>query len=253
MACSRDIRLEADGAVYYFRFLKWDTAFFGRNCYVLDADNSRLLPSAKMRDMIAGKLKNSFVTLKIAAGSDNKLLAFLQTIGFVYIDTEITLKYDGEKAKDLTAIPGVRMLELKKNKGLPYGELGGVFRYSRFHSDTRIPKEKANLLWIDYIKGFRPSKTKRMFIAKCHNEIAGAVLANLSGDGRSASLFFVAVLKRFQGKGIGSSLLRYAAKKFGTAELTVGTQAKNVAALNTYIKNGFSVVKETKIIFHRWS
>ncbi len=253
MASSKDITLKAGGAVYHFKFLEWDTVFFGRDCYLLDADNSILVPSAKIRAMAAGKLKNSFVTVKIPADSDNGSIAFLQTMGFAYIDTEITFKYAGGKAKDPSLAPGVKVLELKKNEGLPCEELGGVFRYSRFHSDTRIPKEKADLLWINYIKCFRPSKAGRIFIAKFRNETAGAVLANVSRDGKRSRLFFVAVLKRFQGKGIGSALLRYAAKKLQATELTVGTQAKNVSAQNTYIKNGFNEVKETMIIFHRWS
>jgi len=253
MACSKDIRLEADGAVYYFRFLEWDTDFFGINSYVLDVDKSKLLPSPKIKELIAGSIKDSFVTLKIATSLDKDLLAFLQALGFNYIDTEITLEYNEKFARHGAEAAGVRVLEMKKNPGLACDELGGVFRHTRFHSDVHIPKEKADGLWINYIRTYRPSKTKRMYVAECDGETAGAILAGQSEDGRSANLFFVGVLKRFQGRRVGSALIRYVSDKLKDAELTVGTQGKNIPAINFYIKNGFSIVHATKIIFHRWA
>lgn len=252
MSCSQDIRLEAEGAVYHFKFLRWDTDFFGRDCYILDTERSVLKPSGKIKDYINKDLKGSFITAKITASSERGLFDFLQTAGFRYIETEIALKYDTGFRNRAGAVSDAEILKLEKNETLPYEELGSVFGLTRFHGDVNIPEEKADLLWISYIKNYKPSPTAHMFIARYRGETAGSILVNQSEDRKKANLFFVSVIERFRGKKIGSHLIRYVVGQFGGVELTTGTQAGNTDALNFYIKNGFSIIEKTNAVFHRW-
>lgn len=252
MDCSKDIKIAKDGAVYYFKFLEWDTDFFGKDSYVLDTGRSVLLPSSGIKELVAEKLKGSFVSAKVETGLGREEIAFLQALGFTYIDTEITLRFDKGDTRPAIESEGLKIFEVKRSAGLPYEKLGGIFKYSRFHSDTHIPKEKADEVWIRYIKDYKPSKDKRIFAAEYKGEIAGSILVNHDEGKKIANLFFVGVLEKFRGRKIGTSLIRHLSDKFGDAELTVGTQAANIGALNFYIRNGFSVIKETKIIMHRW-
>lgn len=253
MALSKDIRLEGDGALFNFKFLTWDSEFFGKNSYFLDVTSSKLAPSEKIKDLISQKLNNTFTAAKIDTGSDKKLLAFLQMSGFNYIDTEITLMHNEKFAKENISVDGAEVYEIKKNENIPYEKLGSTFIYSRFHSDMNIPKEKADLVWVNYIRNYKPSEINKMFIVKYNGEVAGSILVGLTEEKKSADLFFVSVLKKFQGKKIGSVLIRYVVEKLSKKEITVKTQVKNISSLNFYIKNGFSVIKQSEIIFHRWS
>lgn len=252
MSCSQDIRLEAEGAVYYFKFLRWDTDFFGRDCYILDTERSVLKFSWKIKDSIDKDLKGSFITAKVTTSLERGLFDFLQTAGFRYIETEIALKYETGFRNREAAASDVEILKLEKNEDLPYEELGSVFNLTRFHRDVNIAKEKADLLWINYIKNYKPSPTAHMFVARDRGKTAGSILVNQSEDRKRANLFFVSVIERFRGKNIGSRLIQYVVDQFDGVELTTGTQASNTGALNFYIKNGFSIIEKTNAVFHRW-
>lgn len=79
------------------------------------------------------------------------------------------------------------------------------------------------------------------------------MLVNESRETNRVSLFFVSVLEKYRGKKVGSKLIRYVAKYFEDYELMKGTQARNIKAINFYMRNGFSIVDNTKIVMHRWN
>ena len=253
MKSCADVRLRSGNAEYYFKFLKWDSKFFGRNCYILDAARSRLRPSLSMRKLINRRFYNCFITAKIDTACDRSLLEFLQLSGFRYIETEIILKYQTVSRQQRLFSPNQSIIEVKQNMNLPYEELGSVFTMTRFHSDVHIPRDQADLLWIEYIKNHIPSSAERLFIAKKGKEVAGAVIVNINRNRRRADISFVSVREKFRHIGIGSGLISYVIQTFGHKGFYVGTQASNIAALNFYIKNGFSIIEKSMIVFHRWS
>ena len=261
MNYSKDIKLESNSASYYFRYLEWDSDFFNKRSYCLDIENSILNPCAKIKESFEKCFNNSFVTIKVDTLCPKELLYFLQILGFRYIDTEICLKYNYN-----INIPAtynnqdkidVDIKKVDKNKNIPCEELGSVYHLTRFHYDINIAKEKADLLWISYIKNYKPSPLNHFFIANHDDNTIGAILVNESdnkiNDKNQAFIFFVSVLKPFRGKNIGSKLIQHTVNYFKTSEIATGTQAKNIKAMNFYIKNGFSIVKSTKTVLHRWS
>lgn len=251
MRCSRDIKLESSGAVYYFRFLPWDTKFFGRNSYALDDGRSVLKPRAEIPEMLERRMGNTFISAKIDSREDKGVIDLLQRAGFRYIDTEVVLKYRGP-GRTAGSPVSVCVQEVRRNGGLPYAELGTSFTCTRFHSDKNIAREKADLLWVHFIKNYRPSAVNRIFTAKLNNRVVGAILAHKEKAERRVRLSFVAVLEEFRNKNVGTSLIQYAVNCFKGFEITTGTQAKNVGALNFYVRNGFSRIKNSKAIMHRW-
>ena len=250
---SKDIKLEADGCIFYFKYLDWDSNYFKIKSYVLDVDKSILKPSTEIMNLLNSEMQDSFITLKIDSKYNRELLNFLQTAGFRYIDTEVTLKYNKKNYKEIIKNSSIEIKKLCKNKGLPYKELGSVYSLTRFHWDKNISKQKADLLWINYIKNYKPSPLNHIFIARYNSEVAGSILVNESSDKKRANLFFVSVVKRFSGNKIGSQLIQYVVSYFNNPEIITETQVKNIKALNFYIKNGFSLIEETKTIMHRWS
>lgn len=255
MSFLKDVKLCAGGAVLYFKHLEWDTEFFGRNSFILNAEKSRIKPCGEIIRLFNKSFKDCFVTIKLDSSYGREALYFMQKLGFKYIGTEVVLKYCGITAKGgkkIKPVNQIKIRELKENKDLPYEEIGSSFDKTRFHSDANIAVEKAHNLWINYIKNYKITPLQRMFVAEAGRKVAGAILASEDRGKKKATLFFVAVLNDFRNMGVGSRLIKYAAGKYSGIELFTETQINNKAALNFYIRNGFSEVKNVKTILHRW-
>lgn len=251
MSFANDIILEDNETCFHFKYLDWDSVFFDKPSYLLDISKSRLMSSEVIKIDIKNKLKNSFITFKIATDIDYKIVSFLQECGFYYIDTEVTLEYVNNKSnKDKNIINQVQVIKETKNEYLPYKELGKSFSLTRFHTDLNIDNTKADILWINYLKNYKLSDTKHMFSVKVENELAGVILINLDND--VATLFFVAVIEKFRGMGIGTVLINKAIKHFKNYIIRTETQVKNIDALNFYIGNGLSKIQKTSTVLHRW-
>ncbi|EQB39199.1 hypothetical protein M947_08580 [Sulfurimonas hongkongensis] len=249
MNYSNDMILKDKKICYYFKYLDWDSVFFDRPSYLLDLNKSKLMSSEVIKKEIKDKLKNSFITVKLDTKSEYKILSFLQECGFYYIDTEVTLEYvTNKKKKKLSS--EVQIIKESKNKNLPYTDFEEVFTLTRFHTDLNIDNKKADELWMNYLKNYELSDSKHMFCAKVNNELAGIVLVNI--DNKVASLFFVAVIDKFRDLGIGSALIDNAIRYFKGYTIRVGTQVKNINALNFYINNGLSKINKISTVLHKW-
>ena len=252
MRRSQDIRLKDGNALFYFTYLPWDTGFFEKKSYILDTEKSILNPSTRITDLLKAKLKNSFIAAKLDMPANKNIVYFLQEAGFKYIDTEVTLRYEGGDKKRSISKDNIRVSELIKNENLPYLELGSTFKFSRFHSDINIAKDRADQLWVSYIRNYKPAKLRRMFLAKCDGDIAGIILANQTKNGERTNLFFVSIIEKFRDIGIGSSLIQHCIKAFDGTGLVTEVYEKNIGALNFYKKNGFTNIEKRKTILHRW-
>ena len=249
MKSSRDIIIEDNEAKYYFRFLDWDSCFFHRSSYILEMSKSNLIVSDPVKVEINEKLQDSFVTVKLDTKTDAKILKFLQECGFYYIDTEVLLQ--GFAKDQLFKEHGiVKVIKKNINRALPYEELGRTFSLTRFHTDINIENTTADDLWISYLKNYSVSDSKHMFTAEVDDEVAGVILVNTSNN--TATLFFVAVISRFKGSGIGTVLINKVMDYFNGYEIRTETQIKNIVALNYYIKNGLDRVQSTYTVLHRW-
>jgi len=253
MGYSKDIEIKAGDACYYFKYLEWDTAFFDKESYLLDPEKSTLTVSAAMKGMMEETFKNRFITVKLASDYPRELLDFLQSSGFRYIDTEVTLRYSKTLQDKASTDGNIKIIKLEENKDLLYQELGSAFSLTRFHYDVHIRSDKADLLWIQYIKNYRPSPTSHMFVARLNDETTGTILVNENKENKTAVLFFVSVLEKFRDKKVGSALIKHVVRYFDSYELTTETQIRNIKAINFYIRNGFSLLAATKTVLHRWS
>ncbi|MFA5147264.1 MAG: GNAT family N-acetyltransferase [Candidatus Omnitrophota bacterium] len=256
----KDLTITDKGNRLRFKFLDWDTRFFGVNSFTLDARGLVLRPdSGRFLARSLRSLKGpSFVTAKIPDDAPRHVIDLLSDAGFRYMNTEVTLEYVRRPEDGLTGrIPGG--LSIEKASVMPRDAylLGKEFRLTRFHMDENITRAKSDGVWTEYIKNFRPGRASHVFIAKARHETAGIILVNRSAqEGEYVNnLFFVAIKKKFRAKGAGRALIRrslkWCAGQGGT--VTVGTQANNVGALNFYMKNGFTKVRGTKTVLHRWS
>ncbi|MBF0319735.1 MAG: GNAT family N-acetyltransferase [Nitrospirae bacterium] len=251
MNSSNDIAISHEGGLFYFRYLQWDTDFFGKRSYVLDPAKSVFKTSDRIKEQIIHHLTDSFVTAKLDTETGIELTSFLSDCGFYYVDTEVRLRYaQNFRNGNITDIEHVTVERLEKNEGLPYVLLGGAFTQTRFHTDFHIPNQQADQLWISYLKNFKPSPDGHLFTSKIKDEVTGVIVVNTCD--REATFFYVSVIGKFRNKGIGSMLINKTFECFSGYTIFTGTQVKNTAALNFYIRNGFTTVDSTKTVLHYW-
>ena len=246
---SKDIILQNRDDSYHFRYLEWDSNFFKRPCYMFDVDNSNIIKSDQIADHINSRLNGVFVTVKIDSSYDNNFVQTLQECGFRYIDTEVTLEFN-EKPKTLKYNNAIEIIKPDCNVDLPYEELGSVYSLTRFHTDPHISCDKADLIWVEYLKNYIIDDNHRMYVALIHSEVAGVVLVNI--EKKQVMLFYVSVMSPFQSSGVGTKLVQKVVSNYIGSTIRTGTQVKNVRALNFYIRNGFSKIYRTRTVMHRW-
>ena len=250
---NKDIIIKDGDAKYHFSYLDWDSNFFTRPSYSLNTDLSHFCKSSNsIEDQIQSQFKDCFVTAKIDTSFDYEVVKKFQTAGFYYIETEIKLKYQKNQSyqKVKRSKQNIEVYKLSENRNLSYAEIGSTFQNTRFHTDLNISMEKADDLWVRYLKNYVPDDNHFLYAAKVDNKIAGVILANK--DQNQISLFYVAVKANYQGMGIGTQLIHHVASQFNEYEIVTGTQAKNIQAINYYIKNNFSKIISTKTVLHRW-
>jgi ribosomal protein S18 acetylase RimI-like enzyme len=247
----KDIVIEAGSGRLHFKWLEWDTAFFGRPSCILDWERSHWRASPDWEQALRESLRGTFATVRVDSAADPALLLMLQSCGFYYVDTSVTLRYDDQAAAaPLPDDACVKVQELRENQGLPYEELGSVFTMTRFHFDPQVGQERAAKLWIEYIRNFRPGGANRLFAAFCEGRTAGVM--TMVGRGEALVLSFVSVLAAQRGRQVGARLLREIIARRGGKELLTETQVRNVGAINFYLKNGFRQVQTTRTVLHRW-
>jgi ribosomal protein S18 acetylase RimI-like enzyme len=247
--CNKDIVLQNKGARYHFRFLPWDTEFFGLPSYSLDVEESNMLINPSIVTLIKTKLSGTFVSAKIDTSLDYSIVLLFSESDFQYIDTEVTLEHLGSPCPSITR-ENILITKLRSNQRLPYEKLGSVYSLTRFHTDPHINPVKANQLWINYLKNFVADDQHHMIVAVVENDIIGIVLVETADS--EVRLFYVSVIETSQNQGIGSLLIQDVVQRFKGNRITVGTQIKNTKAINFYIQNGFTKIRNTKTILHRW-
>jgi len=250
MNSSNDIIIKDEKSSFYFKYLEWDSNFFNKKSFLLDIEKSNLISSINIKNEINKKLKDSFISVKLDTNLNYEIASFLQDCGFYYIDTEVVLEFSNTIKPKLNLRDNLKIEKLNINKNLPYEELGSAFTLTRFHTDLNIDNSLADFLWINYIKNYKPSEDKYIFIAKINEEITGAILVNVNEN--IATLFFVVVLEKYRTLGIGKELIFNVINYFNGYVLRTETQIKNIKALNFYIKSGFNTIKNTSTVLHRW-
>ena len=246
---SKELFLEyklSDKKFIYLKYLDWDTEFFSKQSFLLDMNKSNFVPSEDLKNELSNNLLDSFISVKINTKIDFEYMNFLQECGFKYIDTEIQLKHNGLHVHTESDI---MVQKLFINENLPYDDLGSSFNLTRFHTDLNISNKKADLLWIEYLKNFKPDENKFLYIAKFNKKIVGIALVNKVDN--DANLFFIAVLDGYRGLGIGKQLMDTVVFNFKDIKIHTETQVKNIKALNFYLQNGFYVENSFSVL-HKW-
>ena len=129
------------------------------------------------------------------------------------------------------------------------------FRYSRFHTDPRVPLLVAHRVkreWIrSYVEGRRGDP---LLVATLDGTVAG-FLAPITGESdgvRTCTIDLVGVAGWAQRRGVGRALVQTFLDRYvdAVSRLQVGTQIVNVPSLRLYHTLGF-VLSHSQYVLHR--
>lgn len=118
---------------------------------------------------------------------------------------------------------------------------GEVFNVTRYYHDPIIPKDKADIIYKEWVKNTLRGKFGDMILVwEEKKKVLGLIALDKKGQ-----IPLVGVSKNARGKGIGRELVESALNQFrdwGIKKILVETQMTNIPALSLYQSCGFKIV-----------
>ncbi|MDD3876097.1 MAG: GNAT family N-acetyltransferase [Bacteroidales bacterium] len=127
-------------------------------------------------------------------------------------------------------------------------------KYSRFKTDQNFKNNEFEKLYKKWIfESVKKNITQEVLVYRKEKQIAGFV-SIVKNYNYIAQIGLIAVLKDFQGYGVGGILMKNA-ERFAFmhkyAKMQVVTQLNNIQAVSFYKKHSYSIQKKT-FIYHFW-
>lgn len=236
-----------DKTVSFYK-LQWDTEFFDVNCA------KAILHEPLTLDDWNG-IKHRFKDYQfVSIENRNSEPVNAQLIGkettAVLVDVNIQFKKRLVERYELTH-------NIEIHQGLERNEQVlevADFKFSKFTEDPELAKRGGNLIYRKWlINSF--GKTDKFFALSKNEdgEVNGFLLHSYSDNACVVEL--IAVSKNVAQRGIGTSLFRaveYSAYERGCDEIRVGTQMRNLGAINFYHKVGCKQIGCHQV-YHLWN
>jgi len=231
-----------------FNELHWDTDFFGISCAKAILKES--LQKDEWDELKSQFSHYEFVSIENSYSNPiNAKYIGMETKAFL-ADVNIQFR------KALTAVDGmpsnVKMFQAMKydNRILEISD----FQFSKFINDPEFAKRNGADVYRQWLRNSFEKPGKFFAISEnTQGKLNGYVL--YSYNDKSCIIELIAVTDMVKRSGIGSSLFQAvesAAIDKGCNEIKVGTQLRNLQAINFYIKRG-CVQTECHQIYHLWN
>jgi len=127
-------------------------------------------------------------------------------------------------------------------------------RITRFYADPRFPDERCDDLYETWIVRSLDGWADVVLVAERDGQPHGYMTVHSDAAAGSGTLGLSSVEVSARGQGLGRELVHGAVDwcfTHGLADVTVATQARNVAALRTFEACGFRV-RDVGLWFHKW-
>lgn len=202
--------------------------------------------SQHFRDVL--RKKPVFIYTKIPV-DDIACVHLLENEGFHLVDTNITFERRIKKNGSMSGNMTVRFASAEDEEQVR-GIAGNSIKFSRFHLDSNIACEVADLLKEEWAGNyFHGQRGNEMVVIEEDGYIAGFLQLLFSGDILVIDL--ISVREEFRRKKIASNMIAYAeAKLEGFNRIRVGTQIANIPSLRFYERLGFSVLNASYVLHY---
>ena len=224
--------------------LDWDSEFWG---LPIARVGSRQLDREQAANVAAWcaaeEIRCAFL---LAAADDAATAAAAESVGFVPVDTRITLRRPPGIVAPVSAGVSIREARADEEEAL-VAIAATAHTDTRFFFDPRFPRHRASDLYATWVRrGFR-EPDRHLLVAEAGGEPLGYVL--IAAQPRAIDL--IAVAGAAQGRGVGRALVAAAVAEREDESVEVVTQARNVGALRLYQACGFQI-DATDVWYHRW-
>jgi len=236
----------------FYKHLEWDSKQLDLKCGLISfRDVSPNINQYKLADnlikIIAENKSADLITIKLP-GDFPIVLDCLLKNSARFIDTELIYKFD--HASGVNNEHTVNFFDsFDPELFIP---LADEMIFSRFYMDKKIPRDKARKLWADSIRNHCMGRADRLAVVYLQGQPVGMATINF-GDNNVINLHIVGILKQFQGRGLGCSLIARITKEYSSNyEIFVETQSLNRSAQRLYQRAGF-FLDSMRYILHVWA
>lgn len=234
---------------YKFYKLNWDTEYFGVQCAKLVLENE-----ITVQDFFS--LKKEFVDYDFISISNLKSNAknakiIGQNSKAFLIDINIQFEKEifEEKIKEVSSKIDYTLDSSDEQYILDIAN----YNYSKFFDDKNLKKRGGDKIYKEWLKNSFGLEEKSFIIYREKNKPSGFILYSSKDD--KSIIELIAVSEKHIGKGIGRKMinaLEVRSIESNVFIINVGTQVKNIEAVNFYQKVGFKQVKCDET-YHIWN
>lgn len=211
------------------QLIPWDTAALGINCYELSHVNNAFL-SNELK-------KGGHFTVKIHPLANKEILL---NNGFYYVDTLLTpscsiTNFKSHHQSNIDLIENINLATVKRIAA-------GSFSYGRFHRDHKIPYEKAELRYENWIKSLHDEN--QILGISVMGEVGGFIAYN------DNTLVLHAICENIRGRGLSKYMWTKVCEflfRNGRTELHSSISATNLPILNLYTRLGFKITNAVDV------
>ena len=257
-------RVDRLQALACWRFLPWDSEVLGcpsgsvgglwaegdyaEQCYRLETVLKSCIADAEAHGV-------HFLSTRLPEGAIAPLHA-VEGVGFRIIESFLTFsrKTTGEIPFEGESDVQIRLAqpdEMETVASIAYR----AFQSFRLRVDPQIPESRARHSRREWVRNGFKGRAEAIYVVEIENRLVGfALLRSKTDTEKAGEIELIAVEPRFHGKGIGKALVARAIQHYQgkTSVIQVGTQAKNLQAIQLYIRMGFSIIR-SELSFHRHS
>ena len=245
-----------------WRLLPWDTQVLGcpsgsvgglwaEGCYVEQCHRLETVLNACIADAEDHGVR--FLSVRLPESAIAALHA-VEAVGFRIIESFLTFgrKTAGEIPFNGGSDFHVRLAqpgEMETVASIAYH----AFESFRLRVDPQILESRARHSRREWVRNGFKGRAEAIYIAESENHLVGFALLRSKGNTEKiGEIELIAVDPAFHGRGIGKVLVAEAIRHYRgrTSEIQVGTQAKNLQAIDLYTRMGFSVIR-SELSFHR--
>lgn len=231
----------------------WLSEVCERDAFRLTLDDQYLLNVNKADSEEAQQLKEAqarkvFIYSKLSVSAVN-FVEFVENNGFHLVDTNVTLEKHYNVHNDFNKNCEIRFANANDEK-VTVQLARHSFVYSRFHLDTRFPKEIADRVKAEWVRNyFKGSRGEWMVLAIKNATVVG-FLQLLSNNKDTLIIDLIAVDQSYRRLGVAKDMIVFAERNLSQFKyVSVGTQIANVPSLKFYNRLGFFII-DSSYVFH---
>lgn len=231
--------------------LEWDSTFFGRRI-------GRLLSSRLTEELVTSTSHwcranqvECLYFLADAADADTTRLA--ERNQFRLVDVRLTLDQKLQDRHTLKRCDQRIRLSKSEDVHLLCAIARSSHRDSRFYFDPHFPEDRCDALYSTWIEKSCGDPAVTVLVAEDAGRPTGYVSCHPRGE-QTGVIGLFGIADNARGRGLGTALLAAALSWFveqGVAEVSVVTQARNVAAQRLYQHVGFKT-RLVQLWYHLW-